>query len=70
MTKLAIHNKSLMKSAKDEKPNINELVVAYQVFKPIFASLCDLNGEPEWFEVTFVDAKAAGSPARSVLMRR
>jgi hypothetical protein len=50
---LRIRNKSLMRSSRDTLPELGELVVGYQVFTPIFAAMLDVNGEPEWFEVTF-----------------
>lgn len=54
MKNLRIRNKSLMKSCREELPEIGELVVGYQVLCPIFAARLDVNGEPEWFEVKFV----------------
>lgn len=53
MSSLRIRNKSLMQHSRESLPEIGELVVGYQVFTPIFATRLDVNGEAEWFEVTF-----------------
>ena len=53
MTSLRIRNKALLKSSQDSLPELGELVIGYQIFTPIFAVRLDINGEPEWFEVTF-----------------
>jgi len=52
--KLRIRNKHMLRSCRDRLPDLGELVVGFQVMTPIFATRLDVNGEPEWFEVTFV----------------
>lgn len=52
---LRIVNKHLLKSSKEVLPEVGHVVVGFQSFKPIFAALLDVNGTPEWFELTFTD---------------
>jgi hypothetical protein len=44
-----------MQNSRDALPELGELVVGYQVLTPIFAAMLDVNGEPEWFEVKFIN---------------
>lgn len=55
MSELGIFNKSLMIYCEDRLPEVGHLVVAYSGYPPYFAMRLDINGESEWFRVTFND---------------